>query len=204
MNTLRMMRQVIVHPFDFYEDMQSDHYYRWYESLIMVGLVFIVKVLSIYATGFAYQTQEPYEISILQQFVWVTFAWFTWCVAHWGVSAILDGEGKFKQIVHGSAFALVPYVIFILPLTLLTQILALEESGTLNFLLLCVYGWVIWLFLLKVKVLNNFEVGKTLLIILLSLIGMAIIWFIGILLFGLTNQFLNFLFELIKEMRLRV
>lgn len=198
------MRQILVHPYDFYEDIQYERYFRWYQALVIIALVFIIKVVSIYATGYAYQTQEPYEISAVQQFIWVVFSWFTWCVAHWGVSAILDGEGKFKEIVHGSAFALVPYLIFILPITLMTQILALEESGTIIFLKYFIYAWVIWLFILKVKILHNFDLGKALFIIALSLIGMAIIWFIGILLFGLTNQFINFVFELIKEMRLRV
>ncbi|MCR8657120.1 Yip1 family protein [Paenibacillus endoradicis] len=203
MNPFVMMHRIIFKPFDFFEDIQSPGMIRIRQAVVLVFCAYIARIISIYALGFAYETREAYQISILQEAIWILVPWLTWCIAHWAVSAILDGEGKFKEIVYGSAFALVPYIVFIVPVTLLSQILALDESGIINFFTFVIYAWVIWLFILKVKVLHNFDLPKTLFIAFLSIVAVFILWFVCVLLFGLANQFLNFLLDMVKELRLR-
>jgi len=203
MNPFVMMHRIIFKPFDFFEDIQSPGMIRIRQAVALVICAYIARIISIYSLGFAYETREAYQISILQEAIWILVPWLTWCIAHWAVSAILDGEGKFKEIVYGSAFALVPYIVFIIPVTLLSQILALDESGMINFFTFVIYAWVIWLFILKVKVLHNFDLPKTLFIAFLSIVAVFILWFICVLLFGLANQFLNFLLDMVKELRLR-
>lgn len=203
MNTLRMIRKVLAHPYDFYEEIQEPDQIKWFQGVLIVLLTFAAKMLSIMLTGYAFQTNEPHEISMFHEFIWIIVPWLTWCVSNWGVSTILDGEGKFKEIFVGSAFALVPYMLFIVPVTLLTLVLSLEEASIytlgIRFLLL----WVGWLFLVKVKTIHDFTFKKMIFITLISLIGIGIIWFVGILLFGIANQFITFIIDLFKELRLR-
>jgi hypothetical protein len=203
MSTLRMMRQVLTHPYDFFQELREPGRIRWYRAPLLVLLAFAAKMASILVTGFAFQTREAYQVSSLFELVWIVVPWATWCVANWGVSSILDGEGRFAEVVHGSAFALVPYILFVVPVTLLTRWLALDESGIYEFLMLLVLGWSGWLMLLMVRIVHDFETGKMLFIVLLTLVGMGIIWFIFILLFGLMSQFVYFVLDLAKEIRLR-
>jgi hypothetical protein len=201
--TFQLMKQVLTHPFNFYHDIQEPKKIRWMDAIIVIALAFIAKVISIVVTGYAFQTREAYEVSYLQEFVWLVVPWLTWSIANWGVSAILDGEGKFKEVFVGSAFALVPYVVMIVPITLLTNLLALDENSIYSFLINVAIYWSAWLLLIKVKVLHDFEPWKVIWISILSIIGIAIIWFIGILLFGLMNQLINFLTELWQELNFR-
>jgi len=203
MSTFAMMGRILAKPFDFFEEIQEPGMVRVAQALYIVALAYLVRMLTLYAAGFSYQSREPYEISAVQELIWLVVPWATWCVAHWAVSAILDGEGKFREIVYGSAFALVPYAVCMIPVTLLTRILSLDESGTVQILTLAIYAWVAWLVLLKVKILHNFNLGKALFIISLSIVGMLIVWFAGILLFGLANQFISFVTDIAKELRLR-
>lgn len=201
--TAQMMFGVLRHPFDFYEEIQKTNRIRWRDAVIVVLLAYVARMLSLVLTGYAFETREPYEISYLHEFVWIVVPWFTWCVSNWGVSAILDGEGKFKEVVVGSAFALVPYIVFIVPITLLTFVFSLQEYSTYSVLVKVVFVWTAWLLLLKVKKIHDFEFGKLVFITLLSMIGIAILWFIGILMFGLINQLIQFIIELFREMNFR-
>ncbi|NIK79595.1 hypothetical protein FHS15_004756 [Paenibacillus castaneae] len=201
--TFRLMRQVIVHPIDFFHDIQEPGRVKWLQALFIVGLAYIAKMVAILITGYAFQTREPYEISFLNEFIWIVVPLFTWTVSNWAVSAILDGEGKFKEVFVGSAFALVPYAIFIVPITLLTNILALDESSMYTFLIHFTLFWVGWLLLLKVRIVHDFELVKMVWITLLSIVGILIIWFVGILLFGLINQLINFVVDMFKEVNFR-
>ncbi|MOA08434.1 hypothetical protein D3C78_1281980 [compost metagenome] len=63
--------------------------------------------------------------------------------------------------------------------------------------------WVCWLLLLKVRIIHDFELVKMLWITALSIVGILIIWFIGILMFGLLNQLVNFVVDLFKEVNFR-
>lgn len=203
MNLFVMMHRVIFRPFDFFEDIQSPGMIRVSQAIGLVIAAYIARIISIYSLGFAFESREAYQVSILQEAIWIFVPWITWCIAHWAISAILDGEGKFVEIIYGSAYALVPYIIFIIPITLLTQLFALDEAGIINFLIYAVYAWVIWLFILKVKVLHNFDLPKTLFIMFLSILAVFILWFICVLLFGLANQFISFMLDIVKELRLR-
>ncbi|MFP4975507.1 Yip1 family protein [Paenibacillus sp. CN-4] len=203
MYTLQMIHQVVAHPFQFYQDIQGKREIFWYQAILMVLMTFAVRMISILITGYAFETREPHEISMFHEFIWLTVPWLTWCVSNWGISTILDGEGKFKEIVVGSAFALAPYMLFTVPVTLLTQVLALDEASTYHLLNRFVIVWVAWLFLLKVKILHDFELRKVVVITLISIAGIGILWFVGILLFGISNQLVSFIIDLLKELRLR-
>lgn len=203
MSPFVMIHKIIFRPFDFFEDIQTPGIIRIRQAIALIICAYLARIGSLYLIGFAFESREAYQISILQEAIWVFVPWITWCIAHWAVAAILDGEGKFAEIVYGSAYALVPYILLIIPFTLLTQVLALDEAGILNVLMWVINGWVVWLFLLKVKILHNFDLPKTLFITFLSIVAVLILWFICILMFGLANQFLNFLLDIVKELRLR-
>lgn len=201
--TFRLMRQVLVHPIDFYHDIQEQGRIKWRQALFVVAFAYVARMIAILITGYAFETREPYEISFLHEFIWLVMPWLTWTISNWGVSAILEGEGKFKEVFVGSAFALVPYAIFIVPITLLTNVLALDEGSIYSFLINFTFYWVGWLLLLKVKIIHDFELVKMAWITVLSIIGILIIWFIGILMFGLMNQLINFVVDMIKELNFR-
>jgi hypothetical protein len=203
MTVMSMMRKVLAHPIDFYYDIQDPKRLKWYQGFAVILLAYVARMLSILITGYAFQTREAYEISYFHEFVWIVVPWLTWSVANWGVSAIIDGEGKFKEVFVGSAFALTPYVVFIVPITVLTDILTLSEGSLYHFLVSAVLWWVGFLVLVKVKVIHDFELGKLVLVTVLSVIGILIIWFIGILLFGLMNQLVHFFIDLYQELQLR-
>lgn len=204
MNTIRMMKQVLVHPYDFYQDIQEPGRLRWSQGIVLILLVYAARMLSIILTSYTFQTREPYEISYVHEFIWIVVPWLTWCISNWGVSAILDGEGKFKEVFIGSVFAMVPYMLFIVPIALLTNLLSFSEQSLYSSLTMITFCWMGWLLIVKVKIIHDFELGKLIWITLISLLGMAIIWFIGILMYGLINQLINFVFDLIKEMKFRL
>jgi hypothetical protein len=201
---VHMMRQVLTHPLDFFYDIQKPNYLKWSQGFLLILLAFLARMGSLLLVGYHFETREAYEISFIFEFIWIFIPWITWCVANWSVSTISDGEGKFKEILVGSAFCLTPYILFIIPITLVTNIIALSEAEIYTFSTTFVFAWVGLLILIKVKVLHDFELGKLTLIVFLTILAVGIIWFIGILLYGLLSQFISFFFDIYKELRFRL
>ncbi|MFU1793221.1 YIP1 family protein [Paenibacillus azoreducens] len=202
MNTVRLAKLALLHPITFFEDIQERA--KWHYAFVMIGLAILAHYLSLTFSGFLFQTREPYQISILIESMWIVVPWLTWSVTNWGVSSIMDGEGKFKQIFVGSAFTLIPYITLSVPVAIVSNLLAKSEAMMYNGLEAFIFVWVVYLILLQVKIIHDFTFGKMLWITLLTIIGMFIIWFIGMLLYGLINQSIQFVIGLYKEINYRL
>ncbi|GAA3399922.1 YIP1 family protein [Paenibacillus hodogayensis] len=204
MITWKLAGQVLAHPIDFFNDLQEPGKARYRDAAILIVLAMAVRILSLSLSGFLFQRREAFEISFVTEAVTILILWITWSVANWGISTIQEGEGKFKEILVGSAFALTPYVLLTLPISLLSNVLSMKEWSVYAFLTSFVFLWVGFLLIMKVKILHDFNLYKLLFILLLTIIGMLIIWFVLILFYGLVNQAFHFVIGLVTEIRFRL
>jgi hypothetical protein len=81
--------------------------------------------------------------------------------------------------------------------------LTLKEISIYGGVYSFMYGWMAVMLFLQVMIIHDFEFGKTVGIILLSLLAMLIMWLIIILVFGLVNQAIVFVINILKEIRYR-
>lgn len=204
MNTIKLGKSALLHPLDFFYDIQFVGRSKLIGAIIIILLAVAVRVLSLMTTGFSFQTKEPYQISLVMQAIWIIVPWLLWSISNWGVSSIIDGEGKFIDVLSGSAFVFVPYVCFMLPLAIITNVLTLSENLIVGGVTWFIYLWVAFLVLIKTKIIHDFEPGKAVWITLLTIIGMFIIMFISLLIFGLVNQAFSFIINLYKEISFRL
>jgi hypothetical protein len=204
MNTIKLGKNALLHPLDFFYDIQFLGKSKLIGAIIIILLAVAVRVLSLMSTGFSFQTREPYQISVVMQAVWIIVPWLLWSISNWGVSSIIDGEGKFIDVLSGSAFVFIPYVCFMLPLAIITNILTLSENLIVMGATWIIYLWVAFLVLMKTKIIHDFEPSKAVWITILTVIGMFIIMFIGLLIFGLVNQAFSFVIDLYKEISFRL
>jgi hypothetical protein len=202
MNTFQMAKQAMLHPVEFFEDVQGKG--RWHQALIIIMMTVAARYFSLTLSGFFFQTREFDEISILLETLWIVVPWVTWSITNWGVSTIMDGEGKFKDVFISSAFVFTPYIVFAVPVAILSNILTRGEQSLYNGLVWFIMLWIVYLIFMQVKVVHDFQLSKMLWIVVLTVIGMFIIWFIGLLIFGLINQTINFLIGLYKEINYRM
>lgn len=204
MSFLNMTKQVLAHPIDFYNDLQEPGRARIRDGILMIALVIAFRMISLLLSSILYQQREAFEISFFTEAVSIIVLWLTWSVSNWGVSTIQDGEGRFKEILVGSAYALAPYALLIIPISLLTNAMTLQEMPVYLFMTGFVSVWVAFLLIMKVKIIHDFTLYKLLFILCLTIVGMLIIWFVFIMVYGLVNQAFNFVFGIVKELNLRM
>ena len=203
MNALRSMKQSLVHPLDFFYDIQFDNRAKLRYALLIVALAGFARMYSLLSAGYSYSSVEAYQVSVVFETVWIVVPWLSWAIANWAVSSILEGEGKFRDILVSSAYVYMPYVLIMVPLTLLSNVLTLKELGFVNFIVIAMHAWMLFLILAHVRVLHDFELGKTVGVAVLSFIGMLLIWLVIIMVFGLVNQSIQFVIDIMKEISYR-
>jgi uncharacterized protein YigE (DUF2233 family) len=200
-----------VFMFRFIKQPADSFYYikkNYRGSLLFAGLIYlwvvIVRALSLYVTGFAFSRYtNPLEIRLGNEILYTVLLIGLWNVANYLVSTISDGEGRVRHVIIGSAYSLFPYVLFALPITLISNVLSLNEVFLYTFSMNVIYWWIGLMLFLMVKEIHNYSFFETVRNLLITIFTMGLFILTGYILYVLFNQLFDFISAIFQEVRLR-
>lgn len=177
-------------------------------SLTFAGLIYawvvIVRIVSLYVTGFIFNRYSSLVyIPVASEIVKTVLLLFLWNAANYLVSTISDGEGRVRDVVIGSAYSLFPYVLFALPIALISNVLTLNEVFLYSFSLNLMWFWVGLMLFIMVKEVHNYSFSETVRNVLVTLFTMGLFVLTGYILYVLFNQLYDFVSAIIQEVGLR-
>ena len=170
---------------------------------VLLLLAVLVRMVSLEALSFHFQSQRPEETRLLFEAGKILIPWITWCISAVAVAEVFYGEGTFRRILISSAWDLWPYIVLTLPLSLMTNVITLGEKALYHGGLVLIGALLAWQFYQQIKTLHNFESGKALGVMLLTLLGMLIIWVLLGLVYALTGEIVRFVQQLGLEIYVR-
>lgn len=173
-------------------------------AIFVYFLVVLIRVVSLYVTGFAFSPYPSPAYIYVENEISVTFLLILlWNAANYLVSTISDGEGRVRDVVIGSAYSLFPYVLFALPIALVSNMLTLNEIFIYRFSMQIMIFWVGLMLFLMVKEVHNYSISETIRNILTTLFTMTLFVLTGYILYVLFNQLYDFVSAILQEVRLR-
>ncbi len=201
MKILKMSVLVLFHPIVAFTYLQKERdRFRYYPIAVLFLAGILVRLISLEFTHYplsAITVRSNLVLEIAKLFVPLV----SWGICSYLMTTILDGETMFRESMLAVSYALVPYIVFTVPLTLLSRILDINQAAFYNVLEGCILGWVILLIVISLKEMNHFTVGKTVGVLLLSVFTMLILWAAVALLYSICTQFLDFVREVVTELR---
>lgn len=126
-----------------------------------------------------------------------------WVVMNYMVSTISDGEGKLSEVYIGTVYALSPYLIFALPIALISNVLTYNEKFVYDYSMMLIQGWSLLLVCIMVKELHDYTFRQTVRNLFLTVFGIVLAALVIFLLVLLFNQEVEFIQTIIQEMRNR-
>ncbi|MBZ4666698.1 YIP1 family protein [Mahella sp.] len=195
---------VIFHPFDGFWDLKHEKRGSLSAAFIIIILLIVTFVLRRQLTGFAFNTNNPKTLNIFTEIFSVVIPYGLWCVANWCLTTLMDGEGSFTDIVIATAYATVPLILINLPLIPFSHIITAEEGAFYTFFAQLAVFWCGLLIVLGTMVTHQYTIGKTIGTSLLTIVGMGIIIFIGLLVFDLLQQMITFVYTIYREITFRI
>ncbi|MCC3374006.1 YIP1 family protein [Cohnella sp. REN36] len=194
----RTFGYILIHPYNGFYRLKEARVSPWV-TLSILAAVILVKLLGIYETGFLFHPVDTSQINVWSSLALFAVPWATWIIANYLVCSIKDGEGKFREVVQGSTFALVPYLAFSVPILILSHIVTLEERVLVDSLSSLMYLWLAAMFLVMTQVIHNFDFLETIKNSAITLFTIGIIWLFGFIVFGLSYNLYDFFYQLYKE-----
>lgn len=206
MKSLKLCLMTLFHPVVVteYIKKQRDKRKNWIPIAVLLLLALAVRIFSIYVTHYPLASVSVRKANLLLECGKLFVPVITWVLASYAMTTILDGETLFYETALFSAYALVPYIVFTPVLTLLSHLMDINQLGLYTTLEIIILGWVVLLMVLALKEMNGYSMGKTVLLICLSLFTMVMIWAMVILLYTISSQFVTMVREMFYEVIYRV
>lgn len=203
LKSLKYGFHVMTHPFDGFWDLKREHRGTLAGALTFVVLTVLMLVIQKQNTAFLFNTNRLEQIDVLVDIITVGLLFVLWCVSNWCLTSLMDGEGKMRDIAIFTGYSLLPLLLIQFPLIGLSHVITTEE-GTFYYVFTVIsYIWTAALLLFGMMVTHQYSMKKTILTTILTLVGMAIITFIGLLFFSVIQQIVTFIVTVYKEIRYR-
>ena len=192
---------VIFHPFDGFWDLKKEHRGSLAAALTFVVIVIMLMTFEKQTTGFLFNTVRLKDVNVVVDVLTVTMIYVLWCVANWCLTSLMDGEGTMKDIFIAMGYALIPLILVRIPMIILSLGITAEE-GTFYYVLdVFSYIWTGILVFFGTMITHQYSFRKTVLTCILTVVGMGIIMFIGLLFFNVIQQIITFFTTIYKEIR---
>lgn len=201
--SLKYVFHVIFHPLDGFWDLKREGRGSLAASLTFVLLTILTLGIEKLNTGFLFNGNRIAEVNVLVDIITVALVFVLWCVANWCTTSLMDGKGRMKDIVVAMGYAFFPIVLIRLPMVLLSHVIVLEEGAFYYVFGFLSYAWAAALIFTGTMMTHEYTLGKTVFTCIITVIGMGIILFIGLLFFNVISEMIVFVSTVYKEIRFR-
>ncbi len=194
---------IIFHPFDGFWDMKHEKRGGLKGALTILAFTILGFIYNDIGKSFMY---DPYQkgISFIWEILSIVVPLALWVVANWCLTTLFDGEGSIGDIFTASCYALLPLPMMMIPATLLTNVLSLDEKAIIDLLVTIGFIWAAMLLFFGSMIIHDYTLSKNIIITVFTIVGMAFIMFVGVLFSGLVAKLVSFFYNIYTELALRV
>ncbi len=194
---------VILHPFDGFWDLKHEK-----RGSVRASIVFIVvTILAFYyqSIGQGYLLNPTGEYSSLAvQMIGVLVPLFLFVLANWCLTTLFEGEGSFKDILVACSYSLLPVPMLIIPATILSNVCTNSEIDIIGFISTLAFIWLGILIFFGTQVTHDYSMGKNIITIIGTAVGMVFIIFLVLLFSTLVGKMVSLVTNIITEIRYRM
>ena len=167
--------------------------------VILLAGLFLSLTLQFFLTGFSFNTNRAVDYNLFVTLLKAVLIVSTAAVANWAVCTLIDGKGKLVDIFGVLIYSLLPLIFSILVYVLLSRVLCLEEEAFLSLVIIIGWIWTGLLMFVGSMTIHEFTFKKTVLSVIMTFLGIAVIIFLAVLFVGLINQVISFIKAIASE-----
>ncbi len=194
---------VIFHPFDGFWDLKHEKRGSLRAAVFFIAVTVISFFYQTVGMGYVSNPHGSYA-TIVDTAIAVLVPFALFAIANWCLTTLFDGEGSFKDVIIALGYALVPMIIVLVPTTIISNFLLVEELDILNIVVTFGYLWTGLLIFLGMMVTHDYSMGKSVLTTAGTLLGMVFIMFVALLFTTLLGKIIGFVSNIVTELNYRM
>jgi hypothetical protein len=194
----------IFHPVNGFDAVKWENAGSVRTCFFIMLLFFLVNVFDAELIGFIYNTRNPDKISILSIFAVSIGGVALWFISNWAVSSLMFTEGKTKQIFILTCYTLLPYTIWEFIYIVASNFVANDMAPFLAMLRFIGISWSFIVLFFGSYQVHQITVGKVLINLMLTVLGVFIMLFLMLLAYSLIQQMYIFAYTVFSEVVFRL
>ncbi len=194
---------VILHPFDGYWDLKHEKRGSVRASIVFIAATILAFFYQSIGQGYLLNPEGAYS-SVWAQVIGVLVPLFLFIVSNWCLTTLFEGEGSFKDIFIACSYSLLPVPLLLIPVTLISNVCTLAEIDIISFVSVLSFIWLGLLIVFGTQVTHDYTMGKNIITILGTLVGMVFIMFLVLLFSTLVGKMVGLVTNIITEIRYRI
>lgn len=194
---------VILHPFDGFWDLKHEKRGSVRASIVIIAVTILAFFYQSIGQGYLMNPQGLYS-SVWTQAIGVIVPLFLFITANWCLTTLFEGEGSFKDIFIACSYSLTPVPLLLIPATLLSNVCTLSEIDIISVISTLSFIWLGLLIVFGTQVTHDYTMGKNILMIVSTLVGMVFIMFIILLFSALVGKMVGLVTNIVTELRYRM
>ena len=172
-------------------------------AVLLVAIFGVCFSLNRIYASFIVNDINPRSVNSVTELFGVLFLFFMICVGNWSITCLMNGEGRFKDIVIAVGYGFLPIIIGFVAGTLISQFLAENEEAFYTIIVGIGLAYGVIMMLIGIMQGHHYTLGKTLLTLFLTFVAVLIIIFLLLLLINFITQVVNFIRSIYTELVFR-
>ena len=198
------MTYYMKHPVDGAYGLRYEGKSSWVTAGTLLVLTTAIFVINKYYCGFLLRNVREGRYTILNDVLSIVGVFVVLTACNYLMCTINDGEGSFKRLFCGFAFALTPYILFQPLCILLSNVITYNEVFLIQFGQIFIMAWTVILIFMTIKEVNNYTVKETFKIIFLTAFTVLILALLTFIIYVLFRQIVEFFAAVAGEVVYRI
>ncbi len=195
--------KIIFHPIETIENLKEKKNGSIFSASIILALFTIAEIILAVTKGFIFNTSRIQDFNVVMVLARSLFMILLFVLANWALCTLLDGEGRLIDIYISTCYCLIPLVAIRFIEIVCSNLLTQDEYVFVGMVATAFNAWFVVLLLFALKTIHNYTVTKTIFNAAMTVVGMAIIFFIAFLFIVLIQQLYIFIATIITEIIMR-
>ena len=191
---------IFKHPGDGYYGIKREAKSSNLSATIYLLAFFVAYIYFIFETSFLFNPVIPSEVNMFQQIITIFLPFFLFVIANYLVCSIRDGEGRFRDVYHASAYTLLPMIITLPLAAFISKGLTYNEAfiySTIMFIGLFVTGIY---FIIMIKEVHFYDMKPTIANLLITIFTGIMILAVGFIIYLLLSEVFTLFSDIVREL----
>ena len=194
---------LMLHPFDGFWDLKHERRGSVRGAIVYVTVTILAFYYQAIGQGYMLNPTGAYS-GLWVQAIGVLVPLLLFVLANWCLTTLFEGEGSFKDIFIACSYSLLPVPMLLIPATILSNFVTTSELGIVTMISTISFIWLGILIFFGTQVTHDYTMGKNIITILGTAVGMVFIMFIVLLFSTLVGKMISLVTNIVTELQYRM
>ena len=189
----------IKNPADYCYEIRANKRVGILTTIFAIFVLLAIYVVSLFGVGFLFNNTIIEETNLIKELLSLIIPLVAFVVSNYLMSALMEGEGTFRNVFINVVSALTPIIIVYPILIILSNYLTNAEGFLYSFGVIVMVGWSAINVFAAIKETHNYNMKETFTNIFLTIVAMLILILVLVMVFIMIIQVYSFVEGVIKE-----